>query len=162
AEFLNDADGWHRGCVAQRAEGAAQHVFGKFTDQINVFAAPEASVETLEHLAQPSGAFTARDAPAARFVRIEMHNAPRHIHHAGVFVHHYHAAGTHHAADFGNRVVVHRDIDFFSSQQRTRTATGNHSLQLLAVRNASGHAEDELFHVHAERDFVNARLVDMP
>src|SRR6266404_7452859 len=93
APFLHDADGGQSGGVAKRAEGAAQHIFSEVADQIDIFRASKASVEALEHLAQPCCAFAAGDAPAAGFVRVEMHDAARHVDHASVFVHHNHAAG---------------------------------------------------------------------
>src|SRR5207248_1390216 len=130
-------------------------------DQIDIFTPAQASVKTLQHFTQPGGSFAAGNTPAARFVRIEMHDAPRHIHHAGVFVHHHHAAGTHHAASFGDAVVIHGKIDFVGSHQRAGAAAGNHRFQLFAVRNSAGHFIDEFFHVHAKRNFVNAGLVDM-
>ena len=36
AEFLDEGDGGHRRCVAERAEGAAQHVFGEVADVVDV------------------------------------------------------------------------------------------------------------------------------
>src|SRR5262245_32873452 len=161
AEFLHDADGRHRGGVAERAEGAAQHVLRELAHHVDVFGTAEARVEALQHFAQPNGSFAAGNAPAAGFVRVEVHDAARHVYHAGVFVHHHHAARAEHAASFGNRVVVHRQIDFVRGHQRAGAAAGNHRFQLLAVGNAAGHLVDELFHVHAERNFVDARLVDM-
>src|SRR6266446_6156160 len=112
APLLHDADGGQRRGVAERAEGAAQHIFGEVADEVDVFRTPETSVKTIEHLAQPSGAFAAGDAPAAGFVRVEMHDAARHVHHAGVFVHDDHAAGAEHRASFSYRVVVHGNVDF--------------------------------------------------
>jgi hypothetical protein len=37
APLLDEGDGRHSGCVAERAEGAAQHVFGKIADVVDVF-----------------------------------------------------------------------------------------------------------------------------
>ena len=45
AEFLHDADGGHCGGVAQGTEGAAQHIFGKLADQVDIFGAAKAGVE---------------------------------------------------------------------------------------------------------------------
>src|SRR5260370_8105110 len=100
APLLHDADGGQRRGVAERAEGAAQHIFGEVADEVDVFRTPETSVKTIEHLAQPSGAFAAGDAPAAGFVRVEMHDAARHAHPAGVFVHADLPAVPHHLATF--------------------------------------------------------------
>src|SRR4029077_7328305 len=99
-------------------EGPAQHIFGKLADEIDIFRTPEASMEAIEHLAQPGGALTAGNAPTAGFVRVEMHDAARHVHHAGVFVHDHHAAGAEHGAGFGDGVVVHGNVDLGRTHQR--------------------------------------------
>src|SRR6266849_3196283 len=161
APLLYDADGGQRGSVTERAEGAAQHVFGELADEVDIFGAPEAGMEAIEHLAQPTGAFAAGDAPAAGLVRVEMHDAPRHVHHAGVFVHDHHAAGPEHGAGFGDGIVVHGKVDLGRAHQRAGAAAGNHGLELLAAWNAAGDFIDELLHVHAERNFVNAGLIDV-
>src|SRR5713226_3704942 len=161
APLLHDADGGQRRGVAKRAEGAAQHIFGEVADKVDIFRAPEAGVEAIEHLAQPGGAFTAWNAPAAGFVRVEMHDAAGHVHHAGVFVHHHHAAGAEHRAGFGDGVVIHGNVDLGRAEERTGTAAGNDRFQLLAPGNAPGCFVDELLHVHPQRNFVNARLVDV-
>src|SRR5260370_7450260 len=114
AEFLHDADGGHGGSVTERAERAAEHVLRKFFDQIDVLAAPQSSVKAFQHFAQPGGAFATGNTPSAGFVRVKMHNAARHVHHAGVFVHHHHAAGPHHAASFTTGALFHRELAFFS------------------------------------------------
>src|SRR5215831_9747764 len=110
-EFLHDTDGGHRGGV-KRAEGAAEHVFGELSDQIDVFGAAQAGVETLEHFVEPASAFAAGNAPAAGFVRVKVHDAAGHVYHAGIFVDDYHAAGAEHGAGLGNGVVIHGDVDF--------------------------------------------------
>src|SRR5258707_5612165 len=126
AEFLHDADGGHGGSVTERAERAAEHVLRKLFDQIDVLAAAQTSVKAFQHFAQPGGAFATGNTPATGFMCIKMHDAARHIHHAGVFVHHHHAAGAHHAACFGNGVVIHREIDLVCGHQRAGTATVNY------------------------------------
>src|SRR5437016_5114848 len=159
AEFLHNADGGHSGGVAERAKCTPEHVFREFGDQVDILTAAQASVKTFQHFAQPGGSFTAGNAPSAGFVRVKMHDTARHVHHAGVFVHHHHAAGAHHAAGLGNRVVIHWQVDLVGGHQRAGTAAGNDRFQFLAVGNTASHFVDELFHVHAQRNFINAGLV---
>src|SRR5579859_2531141 len=159
--LLHDADGRQCGGIAERAESAAQHVLGKFADHVDVFGAAKPGMEALEHFAEPGGSFAARDAPAAGFMRVKMHDPARHIDHAGVFIHHDHAAGAEHRAGFGDGVVIHGQINFVGGEDRARTAAGNHRFEFFAVGNAAGHFVDELFHVHAERNFVDAGLIDV-
>src|SRR5208337_4481336 len=44
-------------------------------------------------------------------------------------------------------------------EDRARTATGNHGLQLFSSADSAGHFLDEFFHIHAEGYFVDARLI---
>src|SRR5215472_1800115 len=159
AEFLHDADGGHRGGVAERAEGAAEHVLGELADQVDVFRAAEAGVEALQHSIEPVRAFAAGDAPAAGFVRVEVHDAARHIHHAGVFVDDDHAARAEHGTGLGDGVVVHGDINFVGFEDRAGASARDDGLQFLPAAHAAGHFIDELLHVHAERNLIDAGLV---
>src|SRR5262249_27492832 len=161
AEFLHDADGGHRRGITERTEGAAQHVIRKVADQVDILSAAQAGVKSLQHFVEPACSFAARDAPAAGFVRVEVHDAARHIHHAGVFVDDHHAAGPEHGAGLGDGVVIHGNVDFVSLEDRTGTAAGDDRLEFLAAANATGDLVDELLHVHTKRDFVDAGLVDM-
>src|SRR5579864_5448037 len=64
-ELLDNGNGRQGRGVAQRAERPPQHVFGKFAQQRNILAPALAVTVALQNLAQPGGAFAARDAPAA-------------------------------------------------------------------------------------------------
>jgi hypothetical protein len=64
AELLDEAERGHRRCVAERAEGAAHHVFGEVLNVVDVFLAA-AGVEAGQRLLEPVRAFAAGDAPAA-------------------------------------------------------------------------------------------------
>src|SRR5580704_3311556 len=161
-EFLDDADGGHGCGVAQRAECPSKHVFREFADGSNVLRATVTGVKALQHLAQPGGAFAAGNAPAAGFMRVEMHDAAGQINHAGVFVIHDHAAGTEHRTGLGQGVIVHGHVDLVASQQGARTAARDNGFNLLAAGNATSDFIDELTHVHAEWNFVNAGLVHVP
>src|ERR1700689_4899593 len=48
AKLLDESDGRHRGCIAERAECAAEHVFREVLDVIDVGFGAEAGVETGE------------------------------------------------------------------------------------------------------------------
>src|SRR2546430_11782690 len=74
APFFHDADGRHRCGVTEGAERAAQHVFRKVSDEVDVLFATETGVKALEGLAQPGGPFAAGDAPAAGFMGVEVHD----------------------------------------------------------------------------------------
>src|SRR5260370_16031152 len=138
APLLHDADGRQRGGIAERAERAPQHILGEVADKVDIFGTPEAGMEAIEHLAQPGGPFAAGNAPAAGFVRVEMHDAPRHVDHAGVFVHDYHAARAEHGAALGDGVVAHTNVDLARPYLRAGAAARDDSFQLLSVWNPPG------------------------
>ena len=161
APLFDDADRRHRGSIAKRAKRAPEHVLRKLVNQWNIFRASAALVEAVEHLAQPGGAFAAGNAPAAGFVRVEMHDAAREVHHAGVFVNDHRAAGAKHRTDFRDRVVVQVDVDFVGAKQRTRTAARDDGFQFLSAANAARDVFDEFAQWEAQRQFVNSGLVDV-
>src|ERR1700735_1064573 len=119
-------------------------------------------MKTVEQLPQPRSAFSARNAPAAGFMSVEMHDPSRQVNHAGLFVNDYRAAGAQHRADFRHRVVIHRHINFISRKQRTGTSAGYHRLQLLAVLHAAGYFLNHALQIKAERQLVNSGLIDVP
>ena len=119
-------------------------------------------MKPFQRLAQPARALTAGDTPSTRLVRVKVHDPPRHVYHAGVFIHDHHAARAQHRAGFGHRVVVHRDVDLIARQQRTRTSAGDHRLDLFIAGYAARHLVDKLLHVHPKWHFVNAGFIDVP
>ena len=90
--------------------------------------------QNLEHLPD---AFTARSALAARFIRQEIEKVFGDIDHAGVFIHHDHAAGTHDGADFGQFVKVDSYIQELFRNTSSRRTAGLHCLELFASRDAA-------------------------
>src|SRR5271154_3783867 len=162
APFLDDADGRQSRGIAERAESAPEHIFGKLVDQRNIFGAAPSLVETVEHFAQPGGAFAAGNAPAAGLVRIEVHDAAGEVHHAGFFVNYDGAAGAEHRADLGDGIVIHVDVNFIRAEQRAGTAAGDHSFQFLAAAHAAGYVFDQLAEIEAKRKFIDAGLIDVP
>src|SRR6185312_13890475 len=63
AKLLYERDSRHGRRVAQRAEGAAQHVFRQVLDVVDVFFSAEAGVKARERLLQPVRTFAAGNAP---------------------------------------------------------------------------------------------------
>src|ERR1700733_6592193 len=159
APFLDDADRGQRGGVAERAEGAPEHVFRQLVDQRNVFLSAGTCVEAVEHFLEPRRAFAAGDAPAAGFVRIEMHDAAGNVHHAGIFIHDHGAARAEHRADLGDRVEVHGDVDLVGGKQRAGAAARNHGFQFLAASDAARDFIDQLAQRKTKRELVNAGTI---
>src|ERR1700722_7274237 len=160
--FFDDADGRHGSGVAERAKRAAEQILCEFAEQRDIFGAPFAAVETVEHTAHPGGAFAAGNAPAAGFVGVEMHDPPGHVDHAGVFVHDHYAAGTEHGADFGDGIIIHGHVGFRGGEHRARAASGNDRLQFFAVADTAANILDQTLHRKAHRQLVNPGLIDVP
>src|SRR5690242_14295197 len=72
AEMLDETLHGQRGSVAERANRAPLHVVGDGRQHVEVFTAPGAVLDAVDHPPQPPGAFAARRALAARFLVIEV------------------------------------------------------------------------------------------
>ena len=75
SELLHESNRGHGCGITQRAERAAQHGLGQVLNQLDVFLASAAGVHARQRLLQPRRALAAGDAPAAAFVRVELHQA---------------------------------------------------------------------------------------
>src|SRR6185437_1863783 len=159
APFLDDTNGRQRRGIAQWTEGAAEHVFRELVNQRDIFRATSAFMETVEHFSQPGCTLATRNAPAAGFMRVEMHDAASHIHHASVFVHYDVAAGTEHGADFRNRIVVHGDVDFVGAEQWAGTAARDYGFQFFPITHAARYFFDQAAQGKAQRKLVNSRAI---
>src|SRR5271156_2705482 len=71
AALLKEGDGGHGCCATERAEGAAQHVFGEILNVVDVLLIASAVVDAGEGLLDPVRAFAAGNAPAAGFVLVK-------------------------------------------------------------------------------------------
>src|SRR6476469_4764857 len=92
APLVHNGHGGDRRRIAQRTEGASQHVLGKIPDIVDVFFQSAAVVEAGEGFLEPVSAFTAGNTPAAAFMLVELHHAQRKFHHACLVVQNYDAA----------------------------------------------------------------------
>src|SRR5579863_575839 len=98
AKLLDESQGWHRCRIAERAEGAAHHVFGEVADIVDILRRAEAGMETRQGFFEPVGSFTAGNAPAAAFVLIEADGAECEFDDAGLIVDDDYAAGAEHGS----------------------------------------------------------------
>src|SRR5690349_7444121 len=71
AEMLDEALHWQRRGIAQRADGASRDVVGHRNQLLEIFASAFAVLDALHHAIQPTGAFAARRALAARFLEVK-------------------------------------------------------------------------------------------
>ena len=113
-------------------------------------------LQDLPHLRDP---FAAGGTLPARFILQEGEEEAGEIHHAVVFVHHDHAAGAHHRADFDQLVVVDRQVQVLLSQDPARRAAGLHAFELFAVLDAAADIVDDLAERRAHGHLDQARAV---
>ena len=112
--------------------------------------------DDLEH---PLGADAARRTLAAGFILHELEKEPRHVHHAGIFVHHDQAARAHDGAQFGDRLVVQGDVQVFGGDASARWPSDLRGLEVLAVRHASPQLMDHCLQRGPHRHFNQAGVV---
>ena len=160
-EFFDEGDGGHGGGVAERAEGAAHHVFGEVLDVVDVLGVAAALVDAGEGFLDPVGAFAAGDAPAAALVLVELDGAQGELDDRYGLVEHHDAAGSEHGAGLGHLVEVEADIDLVGQEDGAGAAARDNSLQLLAVEDAAGDLVDGPLHVEPHRELVDAGALDM-
>jgi hypothetical protein len=123
---------------------------------------PHAVVEALSILLQPGGAFAARNAPAAAFMRVKLHDAQREFHHAGSLRPSQRCRPN--PACFSTfarnrspwRCRTHRP-----SRDRARRSAGHHRFQLLPVTHAAADFVDHAHQIESDGQFVDTRFIDV-
>src|SRR5579883_2255991 len=161
AKLGDEASGRHCSRIAERAESAAEHVGCKLANEIDIRRNATAFVEARQNLFQPGRALTARNAPAAALVRIELDGAQRDRDDVGVFIEHDDAARTRHGLGFGQRVEIVGDVALIRAQTRRGGTARNDRLQLFAITHATADFIDDAHDGKAHRQFVDAGLFDM-
>ena len=161
AEFLYEAERGHRGGVAERAEGAAHHVFGEVLDVVDVLLCAAAGVDAGEGLLDPVRALAAGDAPAAGLVLVEADGAEGELDDGDGLVEHDDAAGAEHGAGLGHLVEVEADVDLVGVEDGAGCAAGDDGFELLAVLDAAGYVVDGLAEGVAHGQLVDAGAFDV-
>src|SRR4051812_14110694 len=159
---LDNGDSGKCCCVTECAERPSSHVIGQVHHLIDVFPHSTSIVETRERFLQPIGTFTTGNAPAATLVLIELHNAERNLHHAGLIVNGHDSSGPEELSALGEPIVVHGGgLCFFPRQQKGGRSPGNKRFQLTPVWNPATYVIDHLLCRIAERQLVHAWLVEV-
>ncbi len=114
--------------------------------------------QNLEHLPD---ALAAWGAFAARFGGKEIEKILRDIDHAGVFIHHDHAARAHDGADFGQLVEVDFRIQILRGNAASRRTARLDRLELLAIGNAAAQLVDDVSQGDAHGDFHEAGMIHL-
>src|ERR1700733_11081792 len=118
AELLDEGDGGHGCCVSERTEGAAQHVFGKILNVVDVLLAPAAIVDAGECFLDPICAFAAGNAPATGFMLVKSDSPQGEFHDGHGLVEDHDAARSEHGAGLAHLVEVETYVDLFRKHDR--------------------------------------------
>src|SRR5664279_3737050 len=159
-KLLNVGNDRHRRRVAQRTEGATQHVLRQVLQVVDVLGHAAARMEARQRLLHPVGTFAAWDTPAAALVLVKLGHAKSEPNDAHLVVEDDHAARAEHRARLHHRVEVHSDIDFVRRENLYRRSTGHHALQIPTLGHAARNFVDHLLQVVAHGQLVHAGLFE--
>ena len=118
--------GQHRigGGLAQGAQGGVLQVVAQLLDGVQVLQGALAIGDLAQQVVQPLGADPAGDALAAGLVHAELQEELGDVHHTVVLVHDDQAAGAHHGANGGERVIVDGGVDELGGDTAAGGAAG--------------------------------------
>src|ERR1700720_3543046 len=94
SKLFNNGNRRHGCGIAQRTEGASQHVFRQVLNVVDVLLHAAPSMKAGQRFFQPIRTLAAWNAPAATFMLIKLHDAKRKFHHAHSFIHYNDPART--------------------------------------------------------------------
>ncbi len=150
------------GCeLAQRAQRVVLHATCQLLNEGDVLHGALALGDAGQHLQQSPAADSTRHTLAAGFGRGELEEELGKLDHAGIFVHHNHAAGAHHRADFLQRVEINGRVQRFDAQAAAQRSASLHGFELLALENAAADVKDDLAQRNAHGHFHQAGVVDL-
>src|SRR4051794_38055525 len=150
AELLDHADYGHGSSVAERAEGAPQHVLAEVAQVIDVLHDATTGVKADERLLQPVGTFATGNAPATTLVLIELDGAEEELDDAGLVVEDDDAAGAEERAGLHQGVEVHREVALVRFENRHGRTARNDSFECAALPHTTADVVDHLVQVVAE------------
>src|SRR5699024_4431044 len=105
------------GCaVAERAERAPEDVIAHIDEEVDITIGPFPSVEPLEYVAKPPGAFAARSAFTAGFVPVELGPSQHGAHHRCGLVEDLQRARSQHRTGAADAFEIERDIQMLVGQ----------------------------------------------
>ena len=122
---------------------------------------PLPSQIVLKDFQDAAGANPARGTFSAAFILGEFHEEAGDIHHAGFFVHDHQAAGSHHGAGFGQRFIIHRQVQVVRRQAAAHRAAGLDGFEALVVLDSAANVIDDLAHGDPKWNFDQAGVLDI-
>src|SRR5689334_10688933 len=111
AELLQEAEGRHRGPLAEGADGVAHDVVSDLAQPIELLHRGFAGDDAVHDPEDPGAAFATRRALAAGFVAIEAHEVVHREYGASLGAENDGAAGAEHRAEGAERVDAHRHVE---------------------------------------------------
>src|SRR5690606_28973546 len=122
--------------IGEHADRLAGHVVRDVEQRVQIGFGPPTRLDAPEDLGGPRGALPARSALSARFVGVEVHHPAYLLDDVGGIVHHDDGAAPEHRADLRHRLVIHPYVELVGGHDRYRAASGDHRLDLAALRRA--------------------------
>ena len=120
--------------LAQSAQRAIANVAAEFVEEVEVLRRARAFGDAVQNAQRFVQSNAAGNALAAGFGVGEFDEVTRHVHHAVVFIHHHHAAGTHDGAQLRQAFVIHRRIEHLLRDAAARGPAGLHGFDLVGHR----------------------------
>ena len=147
--------------LTEAAEGVCLDVLAELLEAVEVFQFAVAAGDLVKDLIETLGTDPARCALTAGFVHGELQEELCDIDHAVILIENDETAGTDHAADLCEAVVIDADVIVLSRDASAGRTAGLCSLKLLAVRDAAADFLDDLAERGAHRDLNEAGVLDL-
>ena len=147
--------------LTQGTEGGITHHPGQLLQQLDVALLPFSFADPVQYAEHLPYALAARHALAAGLPGEEVEEIPGYVHHAGVLVHHDHAAGAHHRAGLIELIEIHREVEEAVGQNPSRRPAGLNRLEPLALLDAAPDIVDYPAQRHPHGHFHQAGVVHL-
>ena len=125
---------------------------------VSVLRAAGDAFKDFEH---PSGTFPAGDAFSAAFTLDEIHKKFSDIHHAGIFIHDDQSAGTHHGADFNQRLIIDLDLQVLFGDAAPAWTADLDRFEFLIIWNTTADFEDNITDSGSHGNFDQTGQIDL-
>ena len=129
-----------------------------FSD-LDVFRFTVPLADVFQNLELTSGSLPARRALAAGLVLHEVHEKPGHVDHAGVFVHHDGAAGSHNGTDFHDGLEIDGRVEILLRYTAARRTAQLYRLEFFLFGYAAADIVDNLSQGRSHGHFNQSDVV---
>ena len=147
--------------LTETAEGVSLDIVAELLELVYILESSVTAGDLVKKLKETLGSNAAGSALAAGFVNGELKEELSHINHAGILVHNDKSAGSHHAADGNEVIVVNLGVDKRSGDTSAGGTSGLSSLELLTVGNTAAYLIDDLVKGNTHGDLNKTGVLDL-